>query len=150
MNGFMTNWQDRSLNIADFHQKTAYLIFNHFRDSADICSDARHAAGHRLKEDESETFFFSRNIAANTKAKLLLVGDGPEKCVAWQLVEKYGLQDQVLLLGNQDRVEVSGPSPTSRSFAFVLAAILRKTRMTSLTRFTFLKFETWMRLNQAG
>ncbi|MCY8114315.1 glycosyltransferase, partial [Bacillus spizizenii] len=43
--------------------------------------------------------------AGKTKAKLLLVGDGPEKSTACELVRKYGLEDQVLMLGNQDRVE---------------------------------------------
>ncbi|MCY8201355.1 N-acetyl-alpha-D-glucosaminyl L-malate synthase BshA [Bacillus subtilis] len=45
------------------------------------------------------------NIAGKTKAKLLLVGDGPEKSTACELIRKYGLEDQVLMLGNQDRVE---------------------------------------------
>lgn len=64
-----------------------------------------HVSNFRKVKRVKDVIRVFRNIAANTKAKLLLVGDGPEKCVAWQLVEKYGLQDQVLLLGNQDRVE---------------------------------------------
>ncbi|KXZ21611.1 N-acetyl-alpha-D-glucosaminyl L-malate synthase BshA [Bacillus nakamurai] len=64
-----------------------------------------HVSNFRKVKRVKDVIRVFRNIAAKTKAKLLLVGDGPEKCVAWQLVEKYGLQDQVLLLGNQDRVE---------------------------------------------
>ncbi|MCI3988211.1 glycosyltransferase, partial [Bacillus vallismortis] len=46
-----------------------------------------------------------RNIAGITKAKLLLVGDGQEKSTACELVRKNVLKNQVLMLGNQDRVE---------------------------------------------
>ena len=38
-------------------------------------------------------------------AKLLLVGDGPEMAIICELVDRLGLQDDVLFLGKQDNVE---------------------------------------------
>ena len=47
---------------------------------------------------------FSR-IVSLMKAKVPLVGDGPEMSVICQLVRQLGLEDNVLFLGKQDSVE---------------------------------------------
>ncbi|MCV0023256.1 N-acetyl-alpha-D-glucosaminyl L-malate synthase BshA [Bacillus sp. XT-2] len=64
-----------------------------------------HVSNFRKVKRVQDVIQVFRNIAGKTKAKLLLVGDGPEKSVACELVTKYGLEKQVLMLGNQDRVE---------------------------------------------
>ncbi|WP_045511057.1 N-acetyl-alpha-D-glucosaminyl L-malate synthase BshA [Bacillus amyloliquefaciens] len=96
--------------IYNFIDERVYLKKNteSIKEKHGILSDEKvviHVSNFRKVKRVKDVIRVFRNIAAKTKAKLLLVGDGPEKCVAWQLVEKYGLQDQVLLLGNQDRVE---------------------------------------------
>ncbi|OUL06210.1 N-acetyl-alpha-D-glucosaminyl L-malate synthase BshA [Bacillus spizizenii] len=64
-----------------------------------------HVSNFRKVKRVQDVIRVFRNIAGKTKAKLLLVGDGPEKSTACDLVRKYGLENQVLMLGNQDRVE---------------------------------------------
>ncbi|WP_415749793.1 N-acetyl-alpha-D-glucosaminyl L-malate synthase BshA [Bacillus velezensis] len=96
--------------IYNFIDERVYLKKNteSIKEKHGILPDEKvviHVSNFRKVKRVKDVIRVFRNIAANTKAKLLLVGDGPEKCVAWQLVEKYELQDQVLLLGNQDRVE---------------------------------------------
>ncbi|MEC3841482.1 N-acetyl-alpha-D-glucosaminyl L-malate synthase [Bacillus amyloliquefaciens] len=96
--------------IYNFIDERVYLKKNteSIKEKHSILPDEKvviHVSNFRKVKRVKDVIRVFRNIAAKTKAKLLLVGDGPEKCVAWQLVEKYGLQDQVLLLGNQDRVE---------------------------------------------
>lgn len=44
-------------------------------------------------------------VEKQVKAKLLLVGDGPEMTVVCNLVSELGLRDKVLFLGKQDNVE---------------------------------------------
>ncbi|MED0772126.1 N-acetyl-alpha-D-glucosaminyl L-malate synthase BshA [Bacillus siamensis] len=96
--------------IYNFIDERVYLKKNteSIKEKHGISPDEKvviHVSNFRKVKRVKDVIRVFRNIAAKTKAKLLLVGDGPEKCVAWQLVEKYALQDQVLLLGNQDRVE---------------------------------------------
>ncbi|ASB93794.1 N-acetyl-alpha-D-glucosaminyl L-malate synthase BshA [Bacillus subtilis] len=64
-----------------------------------------HVSNFRKVKRVQDVIRVFRNIAGKTKAKLLVVGDGPEKSTACELIRKYGLEDQVLMLGNQDRVE---------------------------------------------
>ncbi|MGN2619350.1 N-acetyl-alpha-D-glucosaminyl L-malate synthase BshA [Bacillus stercoris] len=64
-----------------------------------------HVSNFRKVKRVQDVIRVFRNIAGKTKAKLLLVGDGPEKSTACELIRKYGLEDKVLMLGNQDRVE---------------------------------------------
>ncbi len=44
-------------------------------------------------------------IAAELPAKLLLIGEGPDTVLARRQINKRGLTDKVILLGNQSRVE---------------------------------------------
>lgn len=46
---------------------------------------------------------FSR-VRKEVKCKLILVGDGPEMSLAEHLIGKNGLNDEVMLLGNQDSI----------------------------------------------
>ncbi|MBV2197407.1 N-acetyl-alpha-D-glucosaminyl L-malate synthase BshA [Bacillus velezensis] len=96
--------------IYNFIDERVYLKKNteSIKEKHGILPDEKvviHVSNFRKVKRVKDVIRVFRNIATKTKAKLLLVGDGPEKCVAWRLVEKYGLQDQVSLLGNQDRVE---------------------------------------------
>ncbi len=52
-------------------------------------------------EDVIKTF---ANIQEKIKAKLILVGDGPESPTAFDLVEKLGIQDHVMFLGRQKNI----------------------------------------------
>lgn len=45
------------------------------------------------------------SINKQVKSKLLLIGDGPEMLVVSRLVETLGLEDRVIFLGKQDKVE---------------------------------------------
>ncbi|MCL6573957.1 MAG: N-acetyl-alpha-D-glucosaminyl L-malate synthase BshA [Bacillus sp. (in: Bacteria)] len=53
-------------------------------------------------QDVVKTF---AKISAIMPAKLLLVGDGPEISIVCDLVKEFGLEDQVLFLGNQENLE---------------------------------------------
>lgn len=46
-----------------------------------------------------------RLIEQEVKAKLLLIGDGPEMTIVSKLVDQYNLRDKVLFLGKQDSLE---------------------------------------------
>ncbi|MFB4169199.1 N-acetyl-alpha-D-glucosaminyl L-malate synthase BshA [Virgibacillus sp. JSM 102003] len=52
-------------------------------------------------EDVIHTFY---KVQESIKAKLLLVGDGPEYSEAYHLVEELGITEQVLFLGKQKKV----------------------------------------------
>lgn len=52
-------------------------------------------------EDVIKTF---AGVQKKLKAKLILVGDGPESPTAFDLVDKLGIQDQVIFLGRQKNI----------------------------------------------
>ncbi|MEC1260555.1 N-acetyl-alpha-D-glucosaminyl L-malate synthase BshA [Bacillus swezeyi] len=58
----------------------------------------------QVKRVQDVIHVFSR-IVKQMKAKLILVGDGPEITVICQLVRQLGIKDDVLFLGKQDSVE---------------------------------------------
>ncbi|MEC1291339.1 N-acetyl-alpha-D-glucosaminyl L-malate synthase BshA [Bacillus mojavensis] len=96
--------------IYNFIDERVYLKKNTaaIKEKHGILSDEKvviHVSNFRKVKRVQDVIQVFRNIAGKTKAKLLLVGDGPEKSVACELVRKYGLEKQVLMLGNQDRVE---------------------------------------------
>src|SRR5699024_7584219 len=57
----------------------------------------------KVKRVEDVIHTFSK-IQSKIKAKLLLVGDGPETSTAFQLVKKLGLEQYVLFLGKQKNI----------------------------------------------
>jgi N-acetyl-alpha-D-glucosaminyl L-malate synthase BshA len=62
------------------------------------------------------------------KAKLILVGDGPEMSLAEHMIAQHGLTDDVLLLGNQDSIATILPVADlfmlpSQTESFGLAAL---------------------------
>ncbi|WP_163182377.1 N-acetyl-alpha-D-glucosaminyl L-malate synthase BshA [Bacillus subtilis] len=96
--------------IYNFIDERVYLKKNTaaIKEKHGILSDEKvviHVSNFRKVKRVQDVIRVFRNIAGKTKAKLLLVGDGPEKSTACELIRKYGLEDQVLMLGNQDRVE---------------------------------------------
>ncbi len=58
----------------------------------------------KVKRVEDVVHVFHR-ITKNIPAKLLMVGDGPERSEAESLCRMYGLQDDVVFVGNQNPVE---------------------------------------------
>ncbi|MGE0910911.1 N-acetyl-alpha-D-glucosaminyl L-malate synthase BshA [Bacillus atrophaeus] len=96
--------------IYNFIDERVYLKKNtrSIKEKYGISPDEKvvvHVSNFRKVKRVQDVIHVFRNIVNQTKAKLLLVGDGPEKSVACELVRKYGLENQVMLLGNQDRVE---------------------------------------------
>ncbi|ARW07246.1 N-acetyl-alpha-D-glucosaminyl L-malate synthase BshA [Bacillus atrophaeus] len=96
--------------IYNFIDERVYLKKNtrSIKEKYGISQDEKvvvHVSNFRKVKRVQDVIHVFRNIVNQTKAKLLLVGDGPEKSVACELVRKYGLENQVMLLGNQDRVE---------------------------------------------
>ncbi|MCO4850390.1 N-acetyl-alpha-D-glucosaminyl L-malate synthase BshA [Bacillus vallismortis] len=96
--------------IYNFIDERVYLKKNtaSIKEQHGILPDEKvviHVSNFRKVKRVQDVIRVFRNIAGKTKAKLLLVGDGPEKSTACELVRKYGLENQVLMLGNQDRVE---------------------------------------------
>ncbi|MED1123171.1 N-acetyl-alpha-D-glucosaminyl L-malate synthase BshA [Bacillus atrophaeus] len=96
--------------IYNFIDERVYLKKNtrSLKEKYGISQDEKvvvHVSNFRKVKRVQDVIHVFRNIVNQTKAKLLLVGDGPEKSVACELVRKYGLENQVMLLGNQDRVE---------------------------------------------
>src|SRR5699024_9025865 len=74
---------------------------NHIKKQYNIKSDEKvviHISNFRkVKRVEDVIHTFSK-IQSKIKAKLLLVGDGPETSTAFQLVKKLGLEQYVLFL----------------------------------------------------
>ncbi|MGG0902883.1 N-acetyl-alpha-D-glucosaminyl L-malate synthase BshA [Bacillus subtilis] len=102
--------EKRIETIYNFIDERVYLKKNTaaIKEKHGILPDEKvviHVSNFRKVKRVQDVIRVFRNIAGKTKAKLLLVGDGPEKSTACELIRKYGLEDQVLMLGNQDRVE---------------------------------------------
>jgi len=80
---------------------------NHIKKQYNIKSDEKvviHISNFRkVKRVEDVIHTFSK-IQSKVKAKLLLVGDGPETSTAFRLVKKLGLEQHVLFLGKQKKV----------------------------------------------
>jgi len=80
---------------------------NHIKKQYNIKSDEKvviHISNFRkVKRVEDVIHTFSK-IQSKIKAKLLLVGDGPETSTAFQLVKKLGLEQYVLFLGKQKNI----------------------------------------------
>ncbi|KAF1679850.1 MULTISPECIES: N-acetyl-alpha-D-glucosaminyl L-malate synthase BshA [Bacillus] len=96
--------------IYNFIDERVYLKKNtaSIKEKHGILPDEKvviHVSNFRKVKRVQDVIRVFRNIAGKTKAKLLLIGDGPEKSTACELVRQYGLENQVLMLGNQDRVE---------------------------------------------
>ncbi|MBM7584326.1 N-acetyl-alpha-D-glucosaminyl L-malate synthase BshA [Bacillus pakistanensis] len=85
-----------------------YVDSSHLRKEYRILEDEKviiHVSnfrGVKRVQDVVKTF---KNIQDHLPAKLLLVGDGPEKTIICQLVKELGIEGRVLLLGKQDNLE---------------------------------------------
>ncbi|WP_369900346.1 N-acetyl-alpha-D-glucosaminyl L-malate synthase BshA [Bacillus manliponensis] len=78
-----------------------------FKKEYDIADDEKvciHISNFRKVKRAQDVVQSFALIAQQVKAKLLLVGDGPELCTIVQLVKKLGIEDRVLFLGKQDNV----------------------------------------------
>ncbi|MFS0656551.1 N-acetyl-alpha-D-glucosaminyl L-malate synthase BshA [Bacillus sp. 179-C3.3 HS] len=64
-----------------------------------------HVSNFRKVKRVHDVIHVFKKISEQVNAKLLLIGDGPEKSVVCELVKKLGLTDRVLLLGKQEKVE---------------------------------------------
>ncbi|CAM4105507.1 N-acetyl-alpha-D-glucosaminyl L-malate synthase [Bacillus manliponensis] len=78
-----------------------------FKKEYDIADDEKvciHISNFRKVKRAQDVVQSFALIAEQVKAKLLLVGDGPELCTIVQLVKKLDIEDRVLFLGKQDNV----------------------------------------------
>src|SRR5690625_153503 len=95
--------------IYNFVNEQEYYKRNliHIKKQYNIKSDEKvviHISNFRkVKRVEDVIHTFSK-IQSKVKAKLLLVGDGPETSTAFRLVKKLGLEQHVLFLGKQKKV----------------------------------------------
>ncbi len=64
-----------------------------------------HVSNFRAVKRVTDVIKVFARVLEQMPAKLLLVGDGPEKTVVCRLAESLGLEGQVLYLGKQDNVE---------------------------------------------
>ncbi|HEX6982328.1 MAG TPA: N-acetyl-alpha-D-glucosaminyl L-malate synthase BshA [Balneolaceae bacterium] len=81
---------------------------NHFKKA--ICPEGEKVVVHvsnfrEVKRVPEVVSVFSRVLQNGIKAKLLLVGDGPDRHRAEERCRELGICDQVRFLGKQDRVE---------------------------------------------
>ena len=66
---------------------------------------------------------FAEKFAGNTKYKLIIAGDGPEKENLHTQIDKLKVSDQVILFGRASREDVL--SLMQKSNCFVLPSLLR-------------------------
>ena len=64
-----------------------------------------HASNFRKIKRIDDVMEIFKNIHATIPAKLLMVGDGPERPVAEDLTRQYGLEADVRFLGKQEQME---------------------------------------------
>ncbi len=81
---------------------------NHFREA--ICPDGEHVIVHvsnfrKVKRTQDVVHTFAGIRAAGVKAKLLLVGDGPERPATEVLCRELGVCSDIRFLGKQEPVE---------------------------------------------
>lgn len=63
-----------------------------------------HASNFRPVKRIPDVIEIYRRVREKVKTKLVLVGDGPEMSLAEHLIGQHGLNDEVMLLGNQDSI----------------------------------------------
>ncbi len=63
-----------------------------------------HASNFRPVKRIPDVIEIFRRVREKIKSKLVLVGDGPEMSLAEHLIGQHGLNDEVMLLGNQDSI----------------------------------------------
>src|SRR6185295_8776361 len=64
-----------------------------------------HTSNFRKVKRVEDVMYIFRNILINTPAKLLMIGDGPERTKAEQLSRELDICDHVRFLGKQEAVE---------------------------------------------
>lgn len=91
------------VNEDDYHKKDRDFL----KEQYDISDDDKviiHISNFRKVkriQDVIQTFAY---ILKNTKAKLILVGDGPESPTAFDLVDQLGIKNEVIFLGRQKNI----------------------------------------------
>lgn len=91
-----------------------FVDVNHFKPGVRHCSRrtfaaedeviVMHASNFRPVKRIPDVIEIFRRVREKVKAKLVLVGDGPEMSLAEHLIGQHGLNDEVMLLGNQDSI----------------------------------------------
>lgn len=96
--------------IHNFVDERVYLREDHevLRTHYGLLQDEKvviHVSNFRKVKRVHDVIHVFKQISEQVNAKLLLIGDGPEKSVVCELVKKLGLTDRVLFLGKQEKVE---------------------------------------------
>lgn len=91
------------VNEKEYYKKDREFIKEHYgiqRDEKVIIHISNFRKVKRI-QDVISTF---ANIVPHVKSKLILVGDGPELQTAFELVQKLGLENDILFLGKQKNI----------------------------------------------
>ncbi len=91
-----------------------FVDIDHFKPGVRHCSRRTfaaedevimmHASNFRPVKRIPDVIEIFRRVREKVKTKLVLVGDGPEMSLAEHLIGQHGLNDEVMLLGNQDSI----------------------------------------------
>lgn len=91
------------INEDEYHKKDRDFLKKRYNISDDEKVIIHISNFRKVKRVEDVIKTFS-SIQKTTKAKLILVGDGPESPTAFDLVEKLNIQDDVMFLGRQKNI----------------------------------------------
>lgn len=90
------------INEAEYHCQD-----RSFRDKLNLSPKEKviiHISNFRPVKRVDDVIHTFRKVLSYEKAKLLLVGDGPEKTTAFRLVHRLGLEKDVIFFGKQDSI----------------------------------------------
>ncbi|MGB5105858.1 MAG: N-acetyl-alpha-D-glucosaminyl L-malate synthase BshA [Candidatus Zixiibacteriota bacterium] len=110
----------RKQTVEVFDIKKPIAVIPNFVDADDFKPGVRHCSRRTFAAEDEMILMHASNfrpvkrvpdvieiftrVREKVKCKLILVGDGPEMSLAEHLIGKYGLNDEVMILGNQDSI----------------------------------------------
>lgn len=87
----------------EYVRKCPKLIKNHFHIDENIPVIV-HTSNFRAVKRIKDLIMIFNNVRKEMKAKLVLIGDGPERCIANKFINEFGLVDDVMFVGKQNNV----------------------------------------------